>query len=133
MESEVGLEIKAELDIVRCRRAARDMAVEIGFGIADQTRIVTAASELARNIVQYADSGKMLISVISTSSTKGIKMIFKDNGPGLDPDEAMTFGFSTSKGIGVGLPGSQRLMDEFEIQSEKGKGTRVTAIKWLRQ
>jgi serine/threonine-protein kinase RsbT len=111
----------------------RDMAIEQGFGLTDQTRLVTAASELARNIVLYAGTGEMALSVIFRESRKGIKLVFEDNGPGLDVDEVLTPGFSTGKGLGMGLPGSKRLMDEFELQSEKDKGTTVTIIKWLRE
>jgi len=130
---EIIVEIKEESDIVRCRSSAREISIKIGFGTADQTRIVTTASELAKNIYQYAGTGRMIIYNNSSSAGRGIKLIFEDQGPGFDSDEAITVGFSTSKGLGMGLPGSSKLMDEFKIDSEKGKGTTVLAIKWLRK
>ena len=132
MEENLIVEITSELDIVRCRKAVRDMALELGFGVADQTRLVTVASELARNVVQYAGEGKMFLAKIDDGTTKGIRMEFKDHGPGFVFDEAMSFGYSTNKGLGVGLPGSRRLMDELEVESKKGKGATVTAAKYLK-
>lgn len=131
MTDETVIEISKEFDIVTCRKAAREKAVELGFGISNQTRIVTAISELTRNVFKYAGEGKMTITEVSDRSTKGIKIVFTDNGPGLDTEKAIVSGYSTQKGSGMGLPGAQKLMDEFELQSEKGKGTTVTVIKWL--
>lgn len=133
MDNEITIQIASELDIVSCRKAVRDMAIKQGFGLTDQTRLVTAASELARNIVLYAGTGEMVLSVIIEESRKGMRLVFEDNGPGLDVDEVLTPGFSTSRGLGMGLPGAKRLMDEFKLQSEKGKGTTVTITKWMRE
>lgn len=133
MENETIIDITAELDIIRCRKMVREIAIQLGFNIADQTRMVTATSELARNIVNYATKGRLVISIISRSSQKGIMLKFSDNGPGFDPQEAMQLGFTTSKGLGMGLPGSKRLMDDFEVTSQKGKGSTITAVKWLKE
>lgn len=132
MENEITIEITEEFDIVSCRKAVRDMAVKLVYSLADQTRMVTAASELARNISAYAGRGKMIMNVISRGQARGIKLVFEDRGPGLDTEEAITPGFSTSRGMGMGLPGAKKLMDEFELNSEKDKGTTVTVVKWMR-
>lgn len=133
MQDKAVVKINSELDIVECRKTVRDMAIKLGFGIADQTRLVTTASELSRNIVQYAGNGEMALTVVSGPKGKGMKLVFKDKGPGFEPDEALVHGYSTGKGLGVGLPGSKRLMDEFDIWSKKDKGTVITAFKWLKQ
>lgn len=130
---DICVDIAEELDILACRKAVRDAAIKLGFGITDQTRLVTATSELSRNIVNFAGSGKMYISAVSSGSMKGMKVVFEDHGPGLDAEEAMTFGFSTGGGLGAGLPGAKKLVDEFELRSEEGVGTTVTISKWVRQ
>ncbi len=128
---EVG--IKGSEDVVLARQIAREMAKELGFGLADQTRITTAVSELSRNIYLYAGTGRVVINALSESAKKGMEIIAEDKGPGIpDIEMAMQDGYSTSKGLGQGLPGTKRLMDEFEIRSEMGKGTTVTIRKWLR-
>lgn len=132
MKEEITVEITEELDIVRCRKVVRDIAVKSGFGLTDQTRLVTATSELARNIVNYAGEGKMNVTIISDCARKGIELVFEDEGPGFNPEDAINPGYSTSKGLGMGLPGSKRLVDDFELHSVTGKGTKITAIKWLR-
>jgi serine/threonine-protein kinase RsbT len=125
--------IKVENDIVAARRAVRDAAIQLGFGQTDVTRIVTAASELARNTFKYAGGGVMHWCRIEDGSRFGIELQFEDWGPGIeDIDLAMQSGFSTSGGLGMGLPGSQRLMDQLEIQSTAGQGAMVTVRKWLR-
>jgi len=119
-------------DVVRARQAAREMAREIGFGLADQTRITTAVSELSRNIFLYAGTGSVIIRAVSGGSRKGMEIVAEDRGPGIpDLEMAMQDGYSTSRGLGQGLPGTRRLMDEFEIKSEVGVGTTVTIKKWL--
>ena len=129
-ESEVL--INTELDIVAVRKEVRQAAAGIGFGVTDVTRIVTAASELARNIFLYANPGAMRWCALNVESNTGIQLRFEDHGAGIaDIEQAMTRGYTTSKGLGMGLPGAQRLMGELEIQSEVGKGTIVTARKWL--
>jgi len=132
MKNDTIIKINGDADIIRCRTEVRKVAAELGYSVPDQTRMVTAASELARNIVVYSGEGRMIICLVSNSSEKGIKLIFEDNGPGFDIWEAMEMGFSTGNGMGLGLPGSQKLMDEFDVRSEKGKGTTVTVVKWLR-
>ncbi|MFH0793574.1 MAG: anti-sigma regulatory factor, partial [bacterium] len=108
--------IDSESSLVSARRTVRDNAASLGFGITDITRIVTAASELARNVVVYAKSGTMSWQSIETDNSVGLELVFEDHGPGIaDLNRAMEEGFSTSKGLGMGLPGTKRLMDEMEI------------------
>lgn len=128
---EVG--IKGSEDIILARQIAREMAKELGFGLADQTRITTAVSELSRNIYLYAGTGRVVVKALSESAKKGIEIRAEDRGPGIpDVELAMQDGYSTNKSLGQGLPGTKRLMDEFEIESEVGVGTTVTIRKWLR-
>jgi serine/threonine-protein kinase RsbT len=130
--SVVGIE--SESDIVTARKAARDAAQALGFGVTDVTRIVTATSELARNIFLYAGSGTMLWRRLNEGDSVGIELTFEDNGPGIaDIEQAMEIGYSTSGGLGMGLPGARRLMDEMKIESRVDKGTTVTVIKWLKR
>lgn len=130
-ESEV-IEIREERDIVICRQACRDWAKTIGFNLVDQTRITTSASELARNIHDYAGSGEAIIEEDESEGKRGIKVTFVDNGPGIENiEEAMNEGWTTKGSMGMGLPGSKKLMDDFYIKSEKGKGTTVIIWKWL--
>ena len=125
--------IGSEGDIVMARRVVRNAATALGFGITDVTRIVTAASELTRNIYQYAGSGVMRWRPLRRDARVGLELIFEDRGPGIpDVSKAMEAGFSTGKGLGMGLPGAKRLMDEMTVQSCLGKGTTVEARKWLR-
>lgn len=131
-ESAQEININSESDIITTRKIVRDVATSLGFGITDVTRIVTTASELTRNIFIYAGSGILQLHRIDNGNSPGIELIFKDNGPGItDVELAMEAGYSTCGGLGLGLPGSKRLMDEMEIQSEVGKGTVVTVRKWL--
>lgn len=128
---EVG--IKGSEDIILARQIAREMAKELGFGLADQTRITTAVSELSRNIYTYAATGRVIVKSLSESAKKGIEIIAEDKGPGIpDIELAMQDGYSTNKSLGQGLPGTKRLMDEFGIKSEVGVGTTVMIRKWLR-
>lgn len=125
--------INKESDIATARKIIRDTVTEMGFDITDTTRIVTAASELIRNILLYAGSGNMRWCTIKNERHSGIKIVFKDNGPGIpDIEQAMEKGFTTSGGLGLGLPGAKRMMDEMEISSMVGEGTEVKVIKWLR-
>ena len=124
--------INNEGDITAVRRTIRDVAASIGFGITDITRIVTATSELARNTYHYAGSGVMKWRVLTDRGVVGIEMLFEDQGPGIaNVDHAMQEGVTTGLGLGIGLPGTKRLMDEMDIESEVGKGTTVTIRKWL--
>ncbi len=125
--------IEKEWDIVKARQFGREVAREVGFGMVDQARIATAISELARNIYLYTDSGKLCFEIINNVEQKGISMLSVDNGPGMeDISQVMEDGYSTSGGLGAGLPGVQRLVDQFDIQSEPGKGTEIRAVKWVR-
>ena len=111
---------------------SREATKKLNFGLVDQTRIITATSELARNIFQYASKGKVLIQEISENNKHGISLIFDDEGPGIDDiDLALRSGYSKSNSLGLGLPGSKRLMDEFHITSVVGKGTKIIIKKWL--
>jgi len=123
--------INSDQDIVAARQSGRAMAAELGFSATDSTLIATAISELARNIVSYARKGEITVKTIHASSRHGILVIASDEGPGI-PDvlQAMRDGFSTSGSLGLGLPGVRRLMDEFQIASQPGRGTTVTVKKW---
>ncbi|WP_078551281.1 anti-sigma regulatory factor [Bacillus alkalicellulosilyticus] len=132
-----SVEVKSEWEIVAARQAGRTLAKEIGFGSVDQARITTAISELARNIYLYAKEGTITLELVQGNEKqllkKGLKIIATDDGPGIsDIHKVMEDGFTTSGGLGAGLPGVKRLMDEFFINSSPGKGTMITAIKWLR-
>lgn len=125
--------IQTEWDIVAARQLGRNVAKELGFGVVDQARITTAISELARNIFIYADKGQVCIEKIYDNGHAGLRIVAIDNGPGIsDIRQAMEDGYSTSGGLGAGLPGVKRLMDEFQIESNQGTGTEIKAIKWIR-
>ena len=126
------IEIVEHEDIVKVRAAVKEAAVKMGFSSVDQVRLVTAASELARNIKLYADRGSVELRQVDSEGRSGLRLCFEDSGPGItDLDQAMSDGYTTSRGMGKGLPGSRRLVDDFEIRSEAGKGTIITIIKWL--
>ena len=123
--------IRSDLDIVIARTMARDTAKALGFGAIDQARIATAVSELARNIFLYAGTGNVTVKEIEKNGRKGIEIICEDQGPGIaNVDLVMQDGYSTSRGMGMGLPGAKRLMDDFVIRSQEGVGTTVTCRKW---
>ena len=125
--------IQGESDIVSARRTEREAAARLGFGDTDVTRILTAASELARNVYKYAGEGLMRWRYLEDGSRSGIELQFVDQGPGIeDIGRALEEGYSTGGGLGMGLPGARRLMDEMEIQSALGQGTTVTLKKWRR-
>ncbi|MFC7063689.1 anti-sigma regulatory factor [Halobacillus seohaensis] len=133
MDFQSCVNIKKEWDIVGARQLGRDIARKIGFGTVDQARIATAISELARNIYLYAGAGKVCFEAIEDMNYKGIRIMAVDDGPGIkELNQVMEDGFSTSGGLGAGLPGVRRLMDEFDIQSDEGKGTDIKVVKWLR-
>jgi serine/threonine-protein kinase RsbT len=125
--------IRVEPDVILARQEGRTLAQKLGFSPVDQARITTAISELARNIVVYAE-GKGHVTLLETANAdgrRGIEIRFDDEGPGIaDIDTAMTQGFTSGKGLGAGLPGSQRLMDDFTIQSAPGQGTHIMVRKW---
>jgi serine/threonine-protein kinase RsbT len=126
------LEIKSEADIIKARVRAKAIAEDLGFNYMDQTRIATAVSELARNAYQYAGKGKMTIKPLSKQGRKGMEMVIEDHGPGIENlDRALKGGYSTGGGLGMGLSGSKRLMDEFDINTKSNEGTSVTVRKWL--
>jgi serine/threonine-protein kinase RsbT len=125
------LSISGEIDLVRARQEVRVQAQAIGLSLVDQTRITTAVSELIRNMVKYAGGGTIEMETIRNGVRTGLRIICHDKGPGIPNIEmAMKEGYSTSNGLGLGLPGTKRLVDEFDIWSEVGKGTRVTISKW---
>lgn len=122
-----------EWDIVAARQLGRNFAKELGFGTVDQARITTAISELARNIYLYAGQGSVSLEKLVVNSKSGLKIIAEDKGPGIqDIRRVMEDGYTTSGGLGAGLPGVKRLMDDFDIESIPGEGTKISAIKWLR-
>ncbi len=123
--------IENELDIVAARRRAKEVAEELGFSTVDQVRIATAISELARNIVLYAKEGSIVVRALREGDRQGLEILVADNGPGIPNVElAMTDGYSTSGGLGAGLPGARRLMDTFRVDSQLGQGTKIVARKW---
>jgi serine/threonine-protein kinase RsbT len=120
-----------EQDVVPFRNRVREYAVRIRMGLVNQTKLITAASELVRNMLNYANGGKIRIEIVSRGRDNGIRLTFVDTGPGIkDIGLAMKDGWSTGRSLGLGLPGTKRLVNEFNIQSEVGKGTTVTIIKW---
>jgi serine/threonine-protein kinase RsbT len=130
-EAECRVPINSERDIVLARQKGRAMAAELKFSVGNATLIATAISELARNIVSYAGRGEIVMSVANNSKRTGITIVASDNGPGIsDLTLALRDGFSTSGSLGIGLPGVRRLMDEFDIDSQPGRGTIVTVTKW---
>jgi len=125
------MEIIREFDVVPFRNRVKEYCVKIGMGLVNQTKIITAASELARNMLKYAHGGTVKIEVVSKGRENGIRLTFEDKGPGIsDIRQAMQDGFSTGKSLGLGLPGTKRLVSEFDIKSIIGEGTTVTIIKW---
>ena len=133
MKSEVHITIDSGADIVTARQEGRRLAAEAGFSGTDLTMIATAISELARNIVAYAHDGEIILALVGDGDRKGFRVVARDGGPGIANIElAMQDGYSTGRGLGLGLPGTRRLMDEFRISSKVGVATTVTAIKWLR-
>jgi len=128
--SSENLTIKAEIDVVAVRRRVRELAIKLGFTLVDQTKIVTAASELARNTMIHGGGGSMQAETLNGPRT-GLRLIFKDNGPGIpDIELALRDGFTTGSGLGLGLGGTRRLVSEFEISSRVGAGTTVTITRW---
>ncbi|MHB1130803.1 MAG: ATP-binding protein [Chloroflexota bacterium] len=136
MAVDLRVPIGNEGDIVLARHTARLLARELGFGLVDQSRIATAVSELARNVVRYADGARGVMEarrVSRTNSIEGIEVVIADEGPGIqDVELALSHGYSSGHGLGLGLPGAKRLMDEMEVDSTVGRGTRVTIRKWRR-
>ena len=123
--------IRSDHDIVLCRQAVRKMAQQLNFSLVDQTKMVTAASELARNTVIYGGGGEMEWEKLHEGARQGLRLIFKDQGPGItDLNLAMTDGYTTGTGLGMGLSGAKRLVNDFSIESTVGKGTRIMICRW---
>ncbi|MCJ8211181.1 anti-sigma regulatory factor [Mucilaginibacter sp. RS28] len=125
------IKINREQDVVLLRNRTKEFAVKIKMGLVNQTKLITAASELVRNMLRYGGGGEVSVEAVTKGRDNGIRMIFKDSGPGIaDVNKAMMDGYSTGKSLGLGLPGTKRLVNEFDLKSELGKGTTVTIIKW---
>jgi len=123
--------IVKEQDVVPFRNKVKDAAVKTGMGILNQTKLITAASELVRNLLKYGGGGNVTIESVNNGKENGVRLVFSDRGPGIaDLGLAMQDGYSTGKSLGLGLPGTKRLVNEFNIQSTVGEGTTVTIIKW---
>lgn len=126
-----SMRIEKEQDVVPFRNRVKEFAVKIGMGLVNQTKLITAASELVRNMLKYGGGGVTIIEVISEGRETGIRLVFQDKGPGIkDIALAMQDGFTTGKSLGLGLPGARRLVNDFSIKSAVGEGTTVTIIKW---
>jgi serine/threonine-protein kinase RsbT len=126
-----AMNIQKELDVVLFRNRLKEHAIKIGMSILNQTKLITAASELVRNMLKYAGGGKILMEIISKNNQSGLRVTFEDKGPGIpDIKVAMQDGYSTGRSLGLGLPGAKRLSNEFEIKSEMGKGTTISIIRW---
>lgn len=126
-----ALPIVSDDDIVRVRQRVRDWALQLGFGLVDQTKLVTAASELARNTLVYGQGGTLLVESLLNESKRGLRLTFEDHGPGIaDVDQALKDGFTTGNGLGLGLSGARRLSQDFQITSKPGQGTRVVIGRW---
>ena len=125
------LEIRSSEDVVRVRQAVRAHAASLGFSLVDQTKIVTAASELARNTLEHGGGGTATVEILDEGPRRGVRLTFEDQGPGIDdPRLALTDGYTTGSGLGLGLSGSRRLVNEFDLWSQPGVGTRVTVVRW---
>jgi serine/threonine-protein kinase RsbT len=126
-----SLLIEKEQDVILFRNRLREMATRIGMGLVNQTKLITAASELVRNMLKFANGGKTTMEIVSIDRKTGIKVIFADKGPGIpDIKLAMQDGYSTARSLGLGLPGAKRLVNEFDINSVVGEGTTITVIRW---
>ncbi|WP_227256298.1 MULTISPECIES: anti-sigma regulatory factor [unclassified Pedobacter] len=129
--SKDNIQVQKEQDVVLLRNRVREVAVKIKMGLVNQTKLITAASELLRNMLRYGGGGECLIEVVTRGRDNGVRLTFKDKGPGIpDIAAAMKDGFSTGKSLGLGLPGAKRLSNEFDIKSKPGEGTVVMILKW---
>ena len=125
------MRIEKEQDVVPFRNRVKEYAVKLGMSLVNQTKLITAASELVRNMLKYAGGGKVLIEAVNEGRNNGVRLTFEDKGPGIkDIAMAMKDGFSSGKSLGIGLPGTKRLVNEFDIKSRVGEGTTVSIIKW---
>jgi serine/threonine-protein kinase RsbT len=126
-----ALPVRSDVDLMAVREAARGAAAEVGFSLVNQTKLVTAISELARNAVVHGGGGQVLVESVQQGSLRGVRLIVSDRGPGIaDINQALTDGHTTGQGLGLGLGGSRRLVDEFSIESAPGQGTTVTIAMW---
>ncbi|HXI64680.1 MAG TPA: anti-sigma regulatory factor [Gemmatimonadales bacterium] len=133
MAEELRIPVTADVDVVNARQRGRELAAQAGFSSGDQTVIAAAISEIARNILNYAKRGEVLLSVVTNGDRQGVIVVARDQGPGIpDVQRALEDGYSTSGGLGLGLPGARRLMDDFDVTSSVGQGTTVTMKKWRR-
>ena len=133
MADDVCVAIEREADIVSARQKGRELASALGFSSTDQTIIALAISEITRNIISYAWRGDVTMSRVENSGRRGIRIVARDHGPGIaDIELAMRDGYSSGRSLGVGLPGTKRVMDEFDLASTVGQGTTITMTKWLR-
>ena len=131
VEKHEAMAIASDDDIVRVRQRVRDWAVQLGFGLVDQTKLVTAASELARNTLVYGLGGTLLLEAVVNDSRRGLRLTFEDHGPGIaNVDLALKDGYTTGTGLGLGLSGSRRLSHDFDLTSRPGEGTRVMIGRW---
>ena len=131
MADEIRVAIERDDDVVVARSEARQLGTELGFGATDLTLLATAISEIARNITAYAGRGEVIIRPCRAGGREGVEVVARDEGPGIpDVEKALRDGFTTGRGLGLGLPGARRLVDEFEIDTEVGRGTTVTMVKW---
>lgn len=127
------LPVRGDSDVVRTRQTVRTVAVAVGLSLVDQTKMVTAASELARNALLHGGGGSVTVEDVSDGRRRGVRAVFEDEGGGIsDVDEALTDGFTTKGGLGLGLSGTRRLVDHFKLDSAVGRGTRVEIVKWAR-
>lgn len=125
------LEVRTSEDVVKVRQEVRNRSAAVGFSLVDQTKFVTAASEIARNTIDHGGGGTARIETITIPGKRGLRLIFEDQGPGIaDIELAMQDGYSTAGGLGMGMPGSKRLSNEFYVESTPGKGTKVTLVRW---
>jgi serine/threonine-protein kinase RsbT len=126
-----SLDIRTSEDVVAVRQAVRKKAVSLGLGLVDQTKVVTASSELARNTLDHGGGGTARLEILENDRRSGLRLVFEDQGPGIaDIEQALTDGFTTGGGMGLGLGGSKRLAHEFEIESQPGAGTKVSIVRW---
>lgn len=133
MADDVRVAIRTDADVVTARQEARAMGAELGFSSTDLTLLATAISEVARNITTYAGEGEVALRILNSGSRVGIEVVASDDGPGIvDVELAMQDGYTTGNGLGLGLPGTRRLVDEFDLRTEPGSGTSIRLVKWTR-
>ena len=131
VEKTSTIPVQGESDVVKVRQSVRTVAVEIGLSLVDQTKVVTAASELGRNLLIYGGGGEVILDLVTDNVRRGVRVAFVDEGPGIaDLEQALKDGFTSGSGMGLGLGGAKRLVNDFDLVSKPGEGTRVTITKW---